>query len=148
MEYYKFLREHVGHQPIMLVGAGVIIYKDDMILLQRRKDDKCWGKHGGIVEIWENTVDTVRRELREEINVSVGELTLFGVYSGADYRVEYDNGDVVNYVDVVYTANQLLDEPSPDNVETLEVRWFHKDALPEDIHPTDRAPIMDLAKTL
>ena len=148
MEYYKFLRRHVGHQPIMLVGAGVIIYKDDMILLQKRADDKCWGKHGGIVEMWENTEDTVRRELSEEINVRVGKLKLFGVYSGKDYRVEYDNGDVVNYVDVVYTTDELLDDPTPDNGETLECHWFHKDALPEDIHPTDRAPIIEFAKSL
>ena len=29
MEYYKYLRQFVGHDPIMLVGAGVIIYKEN-----------------------------------------------------------------------------------------------------------------------
>lgn len=148
MEYYKFLREYVGHRPIQLVGAGVLIYRDNRILLQRRTDNHTYGKHGGIVDIFESVEECARRELREEINAKVGKLTLFGVYSGREQTVEYKNGDIANYVDIVFITDELLSEPDPDKNETDDVRWFDIDDLPENINPNDRAPIYDLARYL
>ena len=148
MEYYKFLRQYVGHQPIQLVGAGVLIYKNNKILLQRRTDNRTYGKHGGVVDLYESTEECARRELTEEIGVKVGKLTLLGVYSGREMTVEYMNGDIANYVDIVYITDELLNEPSPDNYETDGVEWFDIDALPDNINKNDREPINDLVKYL
>lgn len=145
MEYYKFLRQHVGHEPIMLAGSGVIIYKENKVLLQKRADDKCWGYHGGIVEIGESTEEAVRRELIEEIGVKVGKLRLFNVYSGKDQWVHYDNGDIVNYVDIVYITDELIGTPQPDNAEALDCEWFDIDDLPDNIHSTNKKALSDFA---
>lgn len=148
MEYYKYLRRYVGHIPIMLVGSAVIIFKGSKILLQKRRDNGCWGKHGGVVDLYENVEETARRELMEEIGVSVGGLSLLGVYSGKEYTVEYANGDVANYVDIVFYSDEMTGTPVPDNNEVGEVRWFDIDDLPVNINKNDRKPIMDLVKLL
>lgn len=39
MEYFKYLRHYVGHQPIILPGSVVIILNDkNELLLQKRND--------------------------------------------------------------------------------------------------------------
>ena len=148
MEYYKYLRQFVGHDPIMLVGAGVIIYKENKVLLQRRADDLCWAYHGGSVELGETTEEAVRRELVEEIGVKVGRLQLFGVYSGKEQFVCYKNGDKVQYINTVYVTNELLCEPVPDKVEALECAWFDINSLPTDLHVSDASVLLDFAEWL
>ena len=148
MEYYKYIRKYVGHEPIMLVGSAVLIYQGSKILLQKRHDNGCWGKHGGVADLYENVENTARRELMEEIGVSVGKLSLLGVYSGKEYTVKYANGDIANYVDVVFYTDELIGTPVPDNNEVDEVMWFDIDDLPESINRNDREPILDLVKLL
>ena len=65
-DYIKNIRKKVGHDRIIIVGAGVLIYKDNMVLLQKRKDDLSWSTHGGSVDLGENVEDAARRELKEE----------------------------------------------------------------------------------
>ena len=52
--YIKFLRDYVGHQPIQMVGAGVIVENErGELLLGLRIDNHCWGTAGGAVELGE-----------------------------------------------------------------------------------------------
>ncbi len=148
MEYYKYLRQYVGHAPIMLVGSGVIIYKGRSLLLQKRADDLCWGYHGGIVDLNEDTEEAARRELIEEIGIKVGKLTLFGVYSGKEQYAHYANGDEVHYVNIVYTADEIIGSPVPDNGEVLECAWFDIDSLPHELHSSDERVFKDFASWL
>jgi len=147
-EYYKEMRKLVGHRPLMLVGSGVILFSGTKLLLQRRADDGCWGKHGGVMDYEENAEDACRREVYEEIGLSVGKLTLFGVYTGKSMTVTYPNGDIANYTDIVYVSDDFQGELSLDRSEVGEVRWFEAAELPENIHPTDRAPVLALAAKL
>ena len=42
--YLKNLRKVIGHMPILVCGASVIVENiKGQILLQLRKDNKCWG---------------------------------------------------------------------------------------------------------
>lgn len=61
------------NQPI--VGVGAVIIRDRRILLEKRKNDPGKGKWsipGGIVELGENTEETVIREVKEETGLDVG----------------------------------------------------------------------------
>lgn len=148
MEYYKEMRGIIGHRPLMLVGSGVILFRGRQILLQRRADDRSYGKHGGIMDIEERAEDACRREVLEEIGLSVGKLTLFGVYTGPEMTVTYPNGDVANYTDIVYVSDDFEGTPSLADGEAAELCWFDIDALPEHLHSTDRRPILDFVKYL
>lgn len=145
MEYFREMRRLIGHRSLQLVGAGVLLYRDGKILLQKRKDDHSYGKHGGIVNIEENTEDAVRREVREEIGLTIGKIRLFGVYSGPQMSITYDNGDVCNFVDVVYLCDDFEGEGIPDGDEVEGLEWFDFADIPENLHCTDRQPILDFA---
>ena len=148
MEYYKEIRTIIGHRPLMLVGSGVILYRGREILLQKRSDDCTYGKHGGIMDIEERAEDACRREVLEEIGLSVGKLTLFGVYTGPEMTVTYPNGDVVNYTDIVYVSDDFEGTPALADGEAIDLCWFDIDALPEKLHSTDRRPILDFVNYL
>lgn len=148
MEYYKEMRGIIGHRPLMLVGSGVILFRGRQILLQRRADDRSYGKHGGIMDIEERAEDACRREVLEEIGLSIGKLTLFGVYTGPEMTVTYPNGDVVNYTDIVYVSDDFEGTPALADGEAIDLCWFDIDALPEKLHSTDRRPILDFVNYL
>lgn len=143
MEYFKQMRALVGHRPLHLIGSGVILYRGNRILLQKRSDDQSYGKHGGIVDIGENTEDAVRREVFEETGITLGKIRLFGVYSGPQMTVRYANGDICNFVDVVYISDDFSEDGVPDGDEVSELEWFDAIDIPENLHPTDREPILD-----
>ena len=51
-EYILGLRALVGHRPLLQVGAGVIVEDaQGRVLLQKRRDNHCWGYAGGSVEL-------------------------------------------------------------------------------------------------
>lgn len=68
-------------RPILSVSA-IPILPDGRIILARRQDDGLWSLPGGIVD-WGETVEAcARRELREEIDVTLVVVDrLVGVYS-------------------------------------------------------------------
>ena len=51
IEYIKSMRKYIGQERLLIVGASVFIHKDGKLLLQKRKDNGCWGDHGGCCEL-------------------------------------------------------------------------------------------------
>ena len=135
MDYLISLRKHVGHAPLLMVGAAVLITdKQNRLLLMKRSDSGCWGPPGGAVELGEIVEDAARCEVREETGLEVGELSLFGVFSGPDLFYVYPNGDEVYNVTIVYRAYF----PGGDvrlNDEHTDWHWFAAADIPEDISP-------------
>ena len=82
MNYIKHIRQFVGHETLFTVGCGVIIEKNEKILLQHRVDEDCWGIPGGVMEIGESFEQTAIRETYEETGLKMQNLQLFGLYSG------------------------------------------------------------------
>jgi len=105
MAYIAELRKLIGHRPILMVGAGVLIQDADLsLLLLKRSDNHKWGLPGGAVEPGEDVETAARRETREETGLELQGLELFGVYSGPDLFYEYPNGDQVYNVSIIYKA--------------------------------------------
>ena len=136
-DYIKYIREKVGHDRVILVGSGVFLYKDNKLLLQRRKDNSRWAIHGGAVNIGENVEDAAKRELKEETGLIANKLELFGVFSGENMMYTYANGDEVYIIAVTYLCNDFSGELHPEADEVLELKWFDIDYLPKDISPID-----------
>ena len=75
-----------GHKPPILTTTAIIeIYEDEefkgIVLIERGKAP--WGKAipGGKVEYGETVENAVRREMLEEVNLSLDDLRQFHVYS-------------------------------------------------------------------
>ena len=104
-DYITTMRSLIGHTPILQVGASVILVNENKeILLQKRRDNGCWGYHGGSVELDEIVEDAAKRELFEETGLIADKLELFGVFSGPDTHFVYPNGDEVSNVDILYIS--------------------------------------------
>jgi hypothetical protein len=44
MDYILQLRQYIGHRPILIVGAGILIVDaQNRLLLIKRSDNSCWG---------------------------------------------------------------------------------------------------------
>lgn len=51
--YIKFLRQYVGHEPILTAGVGLFIFNENnQVLMQLRTDYNQWGFPGGAMELW------------------------------------------------------------------------------------------------
>ncbi len=133
MPYIEDLRKFVGHSPLLLVGAGMLITdRRGWLLMGLRTDNLCWGIPGGGMEMGETLEETARRETTEETGLVVNSLSLFGVYSGPEFFYTYPNGDQVHNVSVVYQSSDFSGEPGTSD-EHSAWDFFDPDHLPEPI---------------
>lgn len=138
------LREMVGRRPLVMAGAGVIVRnKEGELLLQLRSDTKDWGLPGGALELGESLEDTARRELFEETGLHAERFSFLRICSGPEFYAQYPNGDEVYNVISVYEANGISGEFSMTDGESLDLRYFPLDDLPELNHIT-RKMLTDL----
>lgn len=133
MEYFKYLRQYVGHQPIILPGAVVLILNsENEVLLQKRRDGG-WGLPGGLMEMGESLEETAKREVMEEAGLLVDELHLLGVFSGPDYYMKTANGDELYSVTAVYFTRHVTGELDIDYSEAEAMQYFSLLNLPQDL---------------
>ena len=140
-EYIPSMRSRIGHDTLLLAGAGVFVHQNGSLLLQRRRDDGTWADHGGCMEIGETLEETARRELTEETGLTAGPLTLIGVYSGPERLHTYPNGDKVCFVSVYYLCEEFTGTLRPQTDELTELRWFPLDGLPVSVMHLARQPL-------
>ncbi|HSD84953.1 MAG TPA: NUDIX domain-containing protein [Anaerolineae bacterium] len=111
------------------VGVGVMIVKDECVLMGRRMSGQrpgWWGWIGGRLEFGETLQECARREAREEAGVEVGNLRLLCISS----IVVEDQ----HWIDVEFLGDIISGEPyvaAPD--ELTEWAWFPLDQLPSPI---------------
>jgi 8-oxo-dGTP pyrophosphatase MutT (NUDIX family) len=118
-----------------MVGAAILIVDDqNRLLLMKRSDSGCWGPPGGATEPGEVVEDAARRETFEETGLQVGEMMLFGVFSGPELYYKYPNGDEVYNVTIVYLSRDVCGDIRL-NGEHTEWRWFSADEIPDDLSP-------------
>ena len=145
MEYIQQLRKQIGHAPILMVGAAILILDEqDRLLLLKRSDSGCWGPPGGAVEPGEIVEDAACREALEETGLGVGEMSLFGVFSGPELFYKYPNGDEVYNVTIIYLSGDVIGDIRL-NGEHTEWGWFASKDIPEEISPPI-APVIEKFK--
>lgn len=142
MDYMREMRKIIGHAPLVLAGAAVLIFNErGELLMLLRTDIHCWGIPGGGMNLGETLEQTAVRETLEETGLHVEDLELLDVFSGSDFMFQYPNGDITYNVSAVYISHTarggiVLNE------EHTQWQYFPLDALPENISP----PIIPVLK--
>jgi len=136
MNYINSLRKHVGNQPLLLVGSAMLVLDaQDRLLMIKRSDNDKWGIPGGAMELGESTEETARRELLEETGLEVGNLELFGVFSGKELYYQYPSGEEVYNVSIVYLSRDGKGIVNFNDDEHYKFQYFDLAQLPENISP-------------
>jgi 8-oxo-dGTP pyrophosphatase MutT (NUDIX family) len=145
MEYIQSLRQHIGHAPILMVGAAILIVdENNRLLLMKRSDSGLWGPPGGATEPGEILEEAARRETLEETGLQVHSMDLFGAFSGPELYYKYPNGDEVYNVTIVYLCRAVSGEIRL-NDEHTEWRWFAPASIPAELSPPIR-PVIEKFK--
>ncbi len=156
------LRQYIGTRPILMVGAAMLIVDDHKrLLLLKRSDSGCWGPPGGATEPGERVEVAAKRETLEETGLQVGEMMLFGVFSGPELFYKYPNGDEVYNVTIVYLtrdyqtqkrSNSMLINDEETRIilseEHTEWEWFAKEDIPENISPPMKPTIEQYKRSI
>jgi ADP-ribose pyrophosphatase YjhB (NUDIX family) len=117
------------------IGSAVALQRDRQVLLVRSSYKAGWTLPGGMLAPPESFEACARRELREELALTVEQLELADILNGATWPSRR------NYVAVFRAA--LPDEVflAPASWEVADARWFPHDDLPADVPKFTRACI-------
>jgi 8-oxo-dGTP pyrophosphatase MutT (NUDIX family) len=138
------IRRLIGNIPMFMPAAGIILYKDGKMLLQKRGDNGKWALHGGAMELGETTEETAIREAKEEIGIIPETLDFYGVFSGKQMHHVYPDGNEVYIISTVYFCDRYTGNFKIDNNEVLQIEWFDIDRLPDNIAPIDSFILQNL----
>lgn len=120
------------------IGVGIMILKDNKILLGLRNPDKVkasselqgqgtWTMPGGKVKFMEKLIDAAKRELEEETSLIANKLDLLCISD--------DMTDTAHYVTVGFIVREYKGEVKTMEPETiLEWKWFPLNNLPENLY--------------
>jgi 8-oxo-dGTP pyrophosphatase MutT (NUDIX family) len=131
-DYLRQVREKYGSGLLLMPGVSALIFNDQgEVLLNRRSDTGKWATIGGIIDPGEEPAAACRREVLEETGLEIAIDRVSGVYITP--QVNYPNGDIAQYVITAFRCRVVGGEPRVADDESLEVRFFPLNKLPEDL---------------
>ncbi|WP_442950384.1 NUDIX domain-containing protein [Paenibacillus sp. DMB20] len=113
-----------------------------------KNQDYSWGIPGGLMELGESTEECLRREVKEEINLDLKSLQLFGVFSGKELFTRLRNGHEYYNIIIGYICTDFEGELKPDGHEVLKGQFFNLDEVPENTDPYIKEKLKQLGPKL
>jgi len=115
-------------EKIPRIGVGVIITRDNKVLLGKRKNahgEGTWCPPGGHLEFMETIEDCARRETSEETGVEITNIVK------PVFTEDFFKKENTHYITILVTAEWKSNEPQilePEKCEKWD--WFSWDNLP------------------
>jgi 8-oxo-dGTP diphosphatase len=128
-DYVTRLRKYVGHDLLWLPSvSAVVINGAEELLLGQRADDGRWSVISGFVEPDEQPAQALVREVYEETSVRVVPERVSSVLV---HPHTYPNGDQCQYLNIGFRCAVVDGTARVNDDESVDVRWFPLDRLPE-----------------
>ncbi|MFC4021153.1 NUDIX domain-containing protein [Micromonospora sp. GCM10011542] len=128
-DYIARMRKHVGHDLLWLPSVSAVVHNAaGELLLGQRSDDGRWSVISGFVEPGEQPATALVREVAEETGLEVEPVRLS---SAVSHPHTYPNGDHCEYLNLGFVCRLLGGTARVNDDESLAVRWFPMDRLPE-----------------
>ena len=135
-EYIPYLRSKVGHERIMAIGVScLIINEKEEVLLEKRKDNGLFCLPGGGLDFDETVKEGIKREVREETGMELHDVSLFMILSGKKEQFLYPNGDLTDYVDLIFYTrikSSQFDRKAKHDDESSQIDFYPLDQLPKE----------------
>lgn len=117
------------------IAVNVAVIENEKILLTKREDFEVWCLPSGGVEDGESLVEAAIRETKEETGINIEIVGLVGIYSRL--------GSTSDIHAALFIARPLGGELRTQNGETLEVKYFLLNELPEELLFGQKRRIID-----
>lgn len=128
-DYIVGMRKHVGHDLLWLPSVSAVVRNDaGELLLGQRADDGRWSVISGFVEPGEQPASALVREVQEETGLDVAPVRMS---SAVSHPHTYPNGDRCEYLNLGFLCRLVAGTARVNDDESLAVRWFPLDRLPE-----------------
>ncbi|MCT2534426.1 NUDIX hydrolase [Aquibacillus koreensis] len=115
--------------PTHIVAVGGIVEDDQGNILLVKTKHGGWVFPGGQVEVGENLIDALIREVKEESGIDVTVSNLIGVYSNTGKHKGYDGvTDIPTKVMMDFVCKPVGGELDVSD-ETTDSRWVKKDEV-------------------
>lgn len=145
-EYFQFLRQYVGTKPLILPGSVVIVSNSNKEVLLQKRPEGRWGLPGGLMNLGESFEEVAIREVLEETGLLIQNIEMLHVFSGKDYYTKTPNGDEFYSVTAVFFTREYEGQLTIDDDETVDIRYFSCDNLPENMVGSHRQFIKTFRK--
>ena len=147
-DYVSNLRKKIGHDPIVIPHAVVILFNyENKILIEEREDDGFFDFPGGGIEPIEEAESAAKRELLEETGLTADELEFFKLYTGPITYYKYFNGDEIYGIDIIYICKKYHGKLLPQKGEVHKLMFLDIDDIPKDkLSKRNKQIIIDLKK--
>lgn len=146
---YKQYLNKIDSATHIRVGVGLIIYKGEKLLFEKRVDCNNWGLIGGGVEVGENIEKAAIRECIEEtsINLKKENLKYLGIYSDiSQFRIIKYPDNCFHAIDVIFSYELNTEVYLKKSKESLDLKFFNFNSLPFNIVPPAINPINDFIR--
>lgn len=131
------------------IACFVLLRKDNMVAMVLRKNTSWmngfWGLPAGKVEYGEPYINGAIREAKEEAGVDIDRQDLAFLHIA--HRHSEDGNEIMDWIDVYFEAKHWRGEPYNAEEEKSErLEWHKLDNLPENVVPSQKAVLLQIAK--
>jgi len=133
----------LDNHSYITINCGIIIEKENKILLQRPAGENNWCIPGTMMKQGEKYEEAAKRGVYEETALTVETMHLFGMHSGRDCIVTYKNGEKNYNLQVIFFTTEYTGKVKIKDAENREHRFFPKTNLPKNLNPQQKSFILD-----